>query len=49
MIFPMKVVYLLQHLHTLPNGEEDVKNIGIYSSKQAAIDATKRLRTQPGF
>lgn len=45
----MANVYLLQHLHMLPHGEEDVKIIGIYSSRQAAISAIERLREQPGF
>jgi hypothetical protein len=45
----MRHVYVLQHLHTLPGGEEDVKMIGVYSSEQAAAEAVKRLRTQPGF
>lgn len=45
----MDSVYLLQHLHVLPHGEEDVKVIGIYSSRQAAIEAVERLKVQPGF
>jgi hypothetical protein len=45
----MKDAFLLQHLHTLPNGEEDVKTIGIYSSKAAAEAAVARLQSQLGF
>ena len=42
-------VFVLQHLHVLPNGEEDVKLIGVYRSADAARSAVERLRTQPGF
>jgi hypothetical protein len=45
----MNRVFLVQHLHILPQGEEDVKIIGVYSSRQAAIEAIERLRSQPGF
>lgn len=45
----MQRVYLLQHLHVLPHGEDDVKTIGIYSSWEAAMDAVGRLKTQSGF
>lgn len=45
----MRHVWLLQHLHVLPGGEEDVKTIGIYSSRKAALTAVARLKTQPGF
>jgi homoserine kinase type II len=42
-------VWLLQHLHVLPGEAEDVKTIGIYSSREAALAAVARLKTQPGF
>ena len=45
----MHRAYLLQHLHVLPNGEDDVKVIGVYSSKEAARAAVDRLKYQPGF
>jgi hypothetical protein len=45
----MNRVFLVQHLHILPQGEEDVKIIGVYSSRQAATEAIERLRSQPGF
>jgi hypothetical protein len=45
----MKSVFVLHHLHVLPHGEEDVKLIGAYSSKAAAIAAVARLKDQPGF
>ena len=45
----MQSVFIIQHLHVLPDGEEDVKLIGAYSSHAAALAAVTRLRTQPGF
>jgi hypothetical protein len=42
-------VFLVQHVHTLEDGEEDVKIIGIYSTQDAARNAIERLRSQPGF
>jgi hypothetical protein len=45
----MKCVFVVQHLQTLPQGEDDVKMIGVYATREDAIEATKRLATQPGF
>jgi homoserine kinase type II len=42
-------VFLLEHIHSLPHGEESVKTIGIYSTHEAAQEAIERLRRQPGF
>ena len=42
-------VFLVQHVHILEDGEESIKTIGIYSSKEAAQQAVERLRLQPGF
>lgn len=42
-------VYVLQHVHEAPSGEEDVKLIGVYSSEAAAQDAIERLKLKPGF
>jgi hypothetical protein len=42
-------VYVLQHVHELSDGREDVKLIGVYSSESAAQDAVTRLSGQPGF
>lgn len=39
----------MQHVHELPDGSEDVKFIGVYSSKDLAQTAIARLKTQPGF
>ncbi|MCI0357451.1 MAG: hypothetical protein L0211_03075 [Planctomycetaceae bacterium] len=45
----MNTVFVLQHSHFLPSGEESVKFIGIYRTAEAAIAAAKRLADQPGF
>jgi len=45
----MKSVFVVQHLHTLPHGEDDVKMIGVYATREDAIRATRRLASQPGF
>ena len=45
----MKKVFVLQHLHLLPSGTEDVKFIGVYSSADSARAAVARLVQQPGF
>jgi hypothetical protein len=42
-------VYLVQHVHILEDGLEDVKVIGIYSSQGKAKDAIRRLARLPGF
>jgi hypothetical protein len=42
-------VFLLEHIHEIESGEENVKTIGIYSSEESAKQAIIRLSTQPGF
>ncbi len=42
-------VYMLQHVHCLEDGEEDVKLIGVYSSLENAQAAVRRLSLAPGF
>jgi hypothetical protein len=42
-------VYVLQHVHSLENAEEDVKFIGVYSSRKNAQAAIARLSHAPGF
>jgi hypothetical protein len=42
-------VFVVQHLHVLEGGEEDVKFIGVYSTQDAAQRAVDRLRLKPGF
>jgi len=45
----MKSVFVLQHVHTLPGGEEDIKLVGVYSSEALALKAVARIASQPGF
>ena len=45
----MTKVYVLQHVHSLGDGEEDVKFIGVYSSRENAQTAITRLGRAPGF
>jgi hypothetical protein len=45
----MKSVFVLQHVHTLPGGEEDIKLVGVYSSEALALKAVARVSSQPGF
>ena len=42
-------VYVLQHVHSLVNGVEDAKLIGVYSSRDNALAAITRLSCAPGF
>jgi hypothetical protein len=39
----MTHVYVLQHVHAAPNGEEDVKLIGVYATEADAQAALSRL------
>jgi homoserine kinase type II len=45
----MASVFVLQHVHSQANGVEDVKFIGVYSSREKAEAAVARLSCQPGF
>ena len=42
-------VYVLQHVHGLEDGTEDVKFIGVYCSRENAEAAITRLAQAPGF
>jgi len=42
-------VFVVQHVHLLPDGTEDVKLIGVYSTKKSAGEAVERARTHEGF
>ena len=42
-------VYLVEHVHTQDDGEEDVKLVGVYSSEEGAQNAIERARLLPGF
>jgi hypothetical protein len=45
----MSKVFVVQHVHTHDDGVEDVKLIGVYSSRENAQMAVTRLSRQPGF
>ena len=45
----MTKVYVLQHVHSCDDGAEDVKFIGVYSSRENAQAAVARLSQAPGF
>ena len=45
----MASVFVLQHVHSREDGGEDVKLIGVYSSREQAQAAVARLGRQPGF
>jgi homoserine kinase type II len=45
----MASVFVLQHMHTREDGAEDVKFIGVYSSRDKAQAAVARLSRLPGF
>jgi len=45
----MDIVFVVQHLHVLPNGEEDVKLIGVYRTLVGAQSAVGRLKIKSGF
>ena len=42
-------VFFVQHVHIHDDGEEDVKVIGMYSSRASAEQAIERLKSKPGF
>jgi homoserine kinase type II len=45
----MKTVIVLHHVHIHGCDNEDVKLIGVYSTREKALEAVGRLRLQPGF
>ena len=45
----MASVFVLQHVHSREDGVEDVKFIGVYSSREKAQGAVARLGRTPGF
>ena len=42
-------VYLLLHTYEWPEGEDEIKIIGVYSTRKNAEAAILRLRPLPGF
>jgi len=45
----MPSVYVLQHSHADENGNDDVKFIGVYSSREKAQSAVARISRASGF
>ncbi len=45
----MPSVFVLQHVHSMRDDVEDVKFIGVYSSREKARAAIARLGLAPGF
>ncbi len=45
----MEKVHVLHHMRSDDTYGDDSKLIGVYRSEAAAIDATSRLKDQPGF
>ena len=45
----MTNVFVLQHVHSLENGVEDIKLIGVYSSRENAQTTAARLARVSGF
>ncbi len=45
----MTRVFVVQHVHELVDGSEDVKLIGVFSSELTANAAVHRVYSQPGF
>lgn len=42
-------VYLLWHVHEMPDGEDDVKLIGVYATAEDVEAARLRVLPLPGF
>ena len=45
----MTRVFVLQHVSDEDTPDEDVKMVGVYSSRDAAENAVARVRLLPGF
>jgi hypothetical protein len=45
----MASVFVLQHVHSREDGDEDIKLIGVYSSREKAEGAIMRLSRLSGF
>lgn len=45
----MANVYVLQHVHSMQHGSEDVKLIGVSSSRENVQAAAARVGRSPGF
>ncbi len=43
------LVYMLDHEYTKENGNDEVKEIGLFSTRERAKTAMNRLKKKPGF
>jgi hypothetical protein len=44
----MRTVYVVLHVHVIED-EDEIKLIGVYSSRKQAEAAVERMKQQPGF
>ena len=45
----MTILYHLVHEYVMENGEDEIKNLGVYSTRERAQEAITRYWTLPGF
>jgi hypothetical protein len=45
----MASVFVVQHVHSREDAREDVKFIGVYSSREKAQESVSRMSRLPGF
>lgn len=45
----LTVVFLVHHIRELEDDTEEVKFIGVFSTKENAIAAVDRIKSEPGF
>ena len=43
------ILYIVEHLHILYDNVEDIKFLGVFSTKEKAEKAIQMLSKQPGF
>ena len=43
------ILYIVEHLHILYDDVEDIKFLGVFSTKEKAEKAIRMLSKQPGF
>lgn len=45
----MSKVFIVTHIHDIPNSEEDIKFVGVYATADDAAAAVERAKCRPGF
>jgi hypothetical protein len=45
----MTIIYSIRHEYETESGEDEIKEIGLYSTRQRVEEAIARLREKPGF